>query len=314
MPPSLPTPPTRPRRSLLREPVSRARWAAGVLGLLALLAMAHTAVAADPEVWVFFRPDIPLYAETLRHLADLPDRTIISCPVGKTSASFVESHPPDLVITLGDAGLDRALDMPWQSPIVAVFATHPPTDRRVCFLEAPQPHSLQLKVLTSLAPACKTLWYPFAGDRFAPGPALRQAAARAGLDIIAHRLDDPRALPGALQHLASPRTAALLPPDPEIMNTAFVQAVLLAAFRSRSPVIGFSETLVKQGAVFAYVLSPEQLAATLADIIDHHPGQGPCPVASHFFTRWNLVVNATVIGKLGLALPEDVRSAATRLH
>lgn len=314
MPRSLPTPPPRPQPPLRQGPVSRARWTAGVLVLLALLAMARSAAATGREVWVFYRPDIPLYAEAFRHLADLPGRTIISCPVGKTSASFLESHPPDLVITLGDAGLQRALAMPWTSPIVAVFATHPPADRRVCCLEAPQPHSLQVQVLASLAPACTTLWYPFAGDRFAPGPALRQAAARAGMNLVADRLDDPRALPEALQHLASPQTAALLPPDPEIMNTAFVQAVLLAAFRSRSPVIGFSEALVKQGAVFAYVLTPEQLATDLAELIDHHPVQSPCPVASHLFTRWNLVANATVIDKLGLALPADIRSAATRLY
>ncbi len=282
--------------------------------LSALLAVAPAAAAAGPEVWVFYRPDISLYAETFRRLADGTGRNVVSCPVGRTSASFMESHPPDLVIALGEAGLQRAMTLPWPAPIMAAFIDQTPSDPRVCFLEAPQPHAQQVALLARLAPACDTLWYPYAGERFAPGPALQRAAADAGMRIVADRIDDPRTLPQALQHLADPHTAALLPPDPGLMNTAVVQAILLAAFRSQTPVVGFSEALVKQGAVFAYVLTPEDLAAALADIIDHPPADGRWPKPVCLFSRWSLAINATVIGKLGLALPDEVRAAADRRY
>ena len=303
-----------PRGAARNGHFARNQGAILLLALLAVVVATGPARAAGPEVWVFYRPDIPLYAETFRHLADGTGRNVVPCPVGRTTTSFMESHPPDLVVALGEAGLQRALTVPWPAPIVAVFVDQPPADPRVCLLEAPQPHAQQVALLARLAPTCDTLWYPYAGERFAPGPALQRAAATAGMRIIADRLDDPRGLPQALQHLAHQRTAALLPPDPGLMNTAVVQAILLAAFRSQTPVVGFSEALVKQGAAFAYVLTPEQLAATLADIVDHPPADGRWPKPVRLFSRWSLAINATVIGKLGLALPDEVRAAADRRY
>lgn len=269
--------------------------------------------AAEQEIWVFYRPDIPLYADTVKELLARHGARLVSCPVGRVSASFLESRPPRWAIALGDSALQRALAMPWQVPILAVFIDQTTIDPRVMLLEVRQPHELQFATLHRLQPAITRIWYPYLTERFAPGPPLQRAAANARLQVVAERLSDPRRLPEALRLLADPAVAVLLPPDPGLMNSAFLEALFLTAFRSHTLVIGFSESLVRQGAAFAFVMAPTNLATSLSEILEAPPSEENWPGPTRLFHRWNLAINRTVLGKLGLEVPADLLASASRL-
>lgn len=269
---------------------------------------------AAAEVWVFFRPDIPLHIDTIKHLQSKTSAKLVFCPVGKTSFSFLESQAPEAVIVLGDAAMKLALTMVWKVKIAVALVDQPPDDPRVVFIDTTQPFALQLQLLRNIMPTIDTVWYPYVGERFVPDKALNMAAAAAGFKILAWRLNDPKVLPAALKDLTSATAAALLPPDPGIMNNAIIQSILLAAFRSRSPVVSFSEALVRQGSVFAYVLSPETLAGTLADFIDEAADNTVTIKRMRPFDRWNLILNATVIEKFKLPLSDSLRKSAFKLY
>ncbi len=280
----------------------------------ALLALAIAFAAmlpcrAEPEIWAFFRSDVPLYLAIVQQLETRLKRQFVSCPVEKTTSSFIDSRSPHIVIALGEAGLKRALTMTWNVPILSVFDGDEGHDSRVVPIGIPQPHQLQVGTLKKLIPGLKTIWYPYTGEEFKPAPALEKAAEEANVKLVVNRLQDPRSLPEALRALDAPTVAAILPPDPGLMNDAVTRPIMLAAFRSQSVVVGFSEGLVKKGASFAYVLTPERLAAWLDDVVTKYDSRSPV----RKFENWGLILNATILDKLRLSPPADVRNAAAKV-
>ncbi len=269
---------------------------------------------ASAEVWVFFRTDIPLHVDTVNHLKEKTTHELVLCPVDKTTFSFLESQPPECAIALGDAAQQLALSMLWKVKILVTLADKPSTDKRIIFLDTDQPADLQLEMLRELRRDLAVVWYPYVSERFAPNQALKSAATALKIRIDACTLDDPRNLPAGLKALGAADTAIILPPDPGIMNDAIIKAILLASFRTQTPIVGFSEAMVRHGAVFAYVLSPENLAeslnAMLTDMVrDRHsvkPRQN--------FNRWNLILNTTVLEKFDLSLSEELRRKAIKRY
>lgn len=264
---------------------------------------------AESETWAFFRSDVPLYLAIVRQLEARMKRSFVSCPVEKTTSSFIDSRSPGIVIALGDAGLKRALTMTWNVPILALFDGDGEHDSRVVPIDIQQPHHLQVETLMKLNPGLKTIWYPYAGEDFKPASALEKAADEAGVKLVVNRLMDPRVLPEALRTLDAPTVGTILPPDPGLMNDAVTRPIMLAAFRSQSVVVGFSEGLVKKGAAFAYVLTPERLAAWLEEVVRKYDSRS----SLRKFDNWELILNATILDKLRLSPPADVRNAAVKV-
>lgn len=262
---------------------------------------------------MFFRSEIPLHMDTIKYLKSQCSHPLVFCPVGKTSFSFIESHPPEFVVVLGDAALQLALTMLWKVPILVSLVDHPPTDSRIVFLDTQQPYAMQIQLLKKLMPAMDTIWYPYVSERLAPCHCLKQAVASAGIRINSHRLNDPRTLPGALRKLAEQTTAIIFPPDPGIMNNAIIQSIFLASFRSKTPAVSFSEALVKRGAIFAYVLSPENLAASISEIIDEVLVNGQPQNSKRVFEHWELILNMTILEKFKLPISDQIRDAAKKL-
>ncbi len=270
--------------------------------------------AQSAEVWVFFRPDIPLHVDTVDHLKRVTKENLVFCPVGKTSLSFLESRPPACAVVLGDAAQQLALSMLWKVKILVTLLDQPAADKRVLHLNTEQPVALQIQLLRALRKNLKAIWYPYISARFAPDITLDKAAAMTGVTINSSQLDDPRSLPTALRIFNVSNTAAILPPDPQIMNDAIIKSILLASFRSRTPIAGFSEAMVRQGAAFAYVLTPENLAMAISEKIDEMVKDQHALVPTSDFERWELILNMTILQKFELKVPEEIRLKAKKIY
>lgn len=270
--------------------------------------------AQATEVWVFFRPDIPLHVDTVKHLKGITQENLVFCPVGKTSLSFLESRPPACAVVLGDAAQHLALSMLWKVKILVTLLDQPTEDKRIVYLNTNQPVALQIQLLKSLRRNLETIWYPYVSERFAPDEAFQKAASSAGVAIKSSSLDDPRSLPAALRYLNLGNTAAILPPDPGIMNDAIIKSILLASFRSHTPIAGFSEGMVRQGATFAYVLSPENLAESISEKINELVKDQHSLAPRSDFERWDLILNATILEKFNLVVPDEVREKAKKIY
>jgi hypothetical protein len=95
-------------------------------------------------------------------------------------------------------------------------------------------------------------------------------------------------------------------PDTQIYNSFTIRNILLESYGDRVPLITYSASLLKAGALMAIISTPEQIASqTLAALMQlSSTGQLPAPQYPHQF---DVLVNREVARSLNLALPETAK-------
>jgi len=94
-------------------------------------------------------------------------------------------------------------------------------------------------------------------------------------------------------------------PDAAIYNTSTIRNILLATYRNKVPLVGFSPGYVKAGALCAVYSTPAQIAAQSLAIIQDYAETRTLP-AAHYAKEFEVSVNEQVARSLGL----NIRSAS----
>jgi putative ABC transport system substrate-binding protein len=129
--------------------------------------------------------------------------------------------------------------------------------------------------------------------------ALRLLAAARKLELNERSVNAESGLFAALQALLLRSDVLLALPDAEIYNTATIRNILLATYRDKVPLIGFSPGYVKAGALCAVFSTPEQIAAQSLSIILEYAETGALP-AAQYTKEFEVSVNEQVAHSLGL--------------
>lgn len=135
-------------------------------------------------------------------------------------------------------------------------------------------------------------------------PALERAAQEQGLSLNAYRVDNEAQLSTELQRLLGENDMLLALPDPMIFNAGTVQNILLATYRQRIPMMGFSPAYVRAGATLGLYSAPSQIGIQVARIVRQYLQTGTLP-APQGPQDFQVGVNASVSRSLGLRLSED---------
>ena len=129
------------------------------------------------------------------------------------------------------------------------------------------------------------------------------------LKLQEQKVDETKALPGALQELLLGRSDMLFAlPDAGIYADSTIRNILLATYHKGIPLIGYSAGYVKAGALCAVVSTPAQIAAQTARMIVKFNETHILP-ASQYPREFEVMVNRQVADSLGL----HVKDGAT-LH
>lgn len=108
-------------------------------------------------------------------------------------------------------------------------------------------------------------------------------------------------LHAALQELMQSSDVLLALPDVGIYNTSTIRNILLATYRSKVPLIGFSPAYVKAGALCAAFSTPEQIASQSLAIIRDYAETRALP-AAQYAKEFEVSVNEQVARSLGLII------------
>lgn len=133
---------------------------------------------------------------------------------------------------------------------------------------------------------------------------LSAAAKAAGLVAIIETSDgDADPLP-ELKRLLGESDVLLAVPDPLIYNRNTIQSILLTAYRHQVPLLGFSHSYVKAGAIAAVFSVPEQIGQQAAEMIQHLAAERrlPLPQPPRYFS---VGVNTQVARSLGISLDDE---------
>jgi len=230
-------------------------------------------------VWVVSSSQLPIYQQAARSLQSrleaLGGQQVAIKWVSLAEVGTDPSDRPDLVITLG-AEAARALAGRWpevpqlcamlvrrsfealmedrgirpSAKFSAVFA-HPLFDSYFALIKKALPQANRIGVLVS-------------AESRSLMPRLRQLAKAANLQLAVVELAPDLPLYSALREVFSQSDALLTFLDPTIYNNRSVQTIFLSAFRARVPVIGYSASMVRAGAVIGLDVTPEQVGQAAA--------------------------------------------------
>ncbi len=222
--------------------------------------------------------------------------------------------PPqgELVITAGLRALQRALEHPDGPPVLATLIPRSSyrraiesSPRRTSALYIDQPPGRYLQLLKAVLPHAQRVAFMVSPQNAALERRLRHIAARLGLRLETARIESPKDLPRAIRRLFPGSDALLALADPTVYNRYTLKNILLASYRHSLPVIAYSRSFVRAGALAAVYTTPAQLGLQLAELLSQwltDPDHLPAPRHPDYFL---VEVNRPLAQSLGLSLPHD---------
>jgi putative tryptophan/tyrosine transport system substrate-binding protein len=172
------------------------------------------------------------------------------------------------------------------------------------FLE--QPLARQLDLVSLLMPGKSRFGVLYGPHSSAQAGELQELAETRGITLIADtpkRIDE---LGPALRRIL-PRAQLLMTlRDSTLFNRDTLRSVLLSGYRADRPVIGFSRTQVKAGALAAVFTTPEQAgrqaAESILQLAEENAANFPPPQYPKY---WTVQVNRQVARAFGLSIADD---------
>jgi putative ABC transport system substrate-binding protein len=109
-----------------------------------------------------------------------------------------------------------------------------------------------------------------------------------------------------VRQLLKNNNAFLLLPDDNIYNSNTLKGILLTSYRSRKPIVSYSPSHVKAGALASIFSSPSDIGLQLASVIKHLivKRQQTKPIIQ-FAQYFSIKVNSRVARALGINLPNE---------
>ncbi len=116
--------------------------------------------------------------------------------------------------------------------------------------------------------------------------------------------DQRLALP--LESVLTEADVLLAVPDPQVLNASTAQSLLLTSYRYRDPVVGYSRSLTRAGALLSLHSSPAQIgrqaAAWVSSALNAPAVRLPAPAYPAYFS---VSVNEQVARSLGFVVPPE---------
>lgn len=167
-------------------------------------------------------------------------------------------------------------------------------------LYADHPVSLYLKLIKIAIPRGNNVGILLGPSSSAYEGDLKDAAEKLGLRLHLKRTSQSEDVARLIGQLAANVDVLLAIPDPVIHNKRTAQSILYAGYRNNIPVIAYSSSYIKAGAMISLFSSPEQLAENAAvHIIEQLKGTSLQERRSSHPSIFSVGINKNVSRSLG---------------
>lgn len=276
---------------------------------------AHAAAARPYSISLLVPDNSPQYQETVeklkRRFADPPVHS--GWPVG--------AGGPRLVLALGPAALHTATARMGESDIViSLFSSResfqqarraernaPGGDITAIYADPDPVH--QFRLIKRLIRRRESVGILLSGSSVYTIAELELAAARENISALIEQPASPAQLGEALQRLSA-APVLLAVPDNAIYRPDTIRSILLATYRRRQFVIGYSAAMVRAGALATTVTNVDDVIAQLEEIVREieRTRRAPPPQFPKYFS---VVLNQDVARSLDVAT-EDAAALSSR--
>jgi hypothetical protein len=222
---------------------------------------------------------------------------VVAVGVRATESLFhLSSRPPLLVILV-----PREWYLKSAQPVLSRSAA-----KGVSAIYVDQPFDREARLIRLAFPDAKRVGLVTGEKREALIGKLQAELRRQGLSLEHEAISTDRELIGSLERVLPSSDLLLALPDPIAFNRNTAQSVFLTSYRYRVPVLGYSSSLTRAGALLSLYSTPAQVGRQAADWI-RKAGQGaspslPPPSHPDYF---NVSINKQVARSLGIKLPAE---------
>ena len=169
-----------------------------------------------------------------------------------------------------------------------------------------QPPQRYVELAQAAMPEVRTIGYLYGDASAVFTSEIRKAVDEAGVEFVGVDVSANEKFSDLLKDGFTSSDVILLLPDPYLYNRRAVQEVLLASFRYKRPLVVYSESFLKAGAMVALLSTPEQIGRQTGELLGcvGQPCYNAIPQRS-YPKYFSVMVNEFVARQLGI----DVKSA-----
>jgi ABC-type uncharacterized transport system substrate-binding protein len=306
----------------------RGRLRAALTAALCLLTLGHgTAAAAQPRIQVLLSDTTEAYREvdaSLRRAlevwapgrAELETQALAALPGGLKGLLAQE---PALIVPVGLRATAVALRDAGPIPVLSLLVPESdyaalwanlkpgaaaPRTRSAIYLD--QPLERQLDLLQVLLPNARRVGALAGSQSAAQAERLATLARERGLEAAIMPVPAHGNPIRPLTQLMDGADVLLALPDPDVFRRASLQAILLTTYRSRVPVIGFSQAYVRAGALAAVYSTAGQNGTQAGEWIADLAARGQWTLGEpRNPIYYSISVNPQVAQSLALPAPDE---------
>lgn len=301
-------------QSLAKHEFSRLR--ARVALLLCALAFTHQAFAWS-NITILTTNDTPAVNEFIKQLKlEINEQSGIKINLSKSDSGLSINIPKDtLVIAVGTQALTYAGNLDESTPVIGVLvpkfsyesilkeSNRNPEHFSAIYLD--QPFSRQLALIKAIFPNLYSIGVLLGPVSQFQSNDLQSAAKLWNIDVIIRLVNKADELQFNLEKLMQTKRLLLAIPDPTIYTRETAQTILLTTYRHQVPVIGFSQSYAKSGAIAAVFSSPKQYASEIANMIKQLPKDQVVLPSARAARKFSIEINRQVARSLDIQIADD---------
>lgn len=176
--------------------------------------------------------------------------------------------------------------------------------RAVSAIFVDQPLGRQLHLIRAALPSVNRVGVVLGRETTDQLPELEKQAKAHRMSLVSAILDNRSRLVEALEEVLEEAEVLLLPfPDAEVLTRTSAQSIFMTSYRFRDPVVGYSQSLAKAGALLAVYSTPAQIGRQAAEVLVRSPAGDRSPAG-----MWPQYFSISVNPHVARAL--DIRLAA----
>lgn len=223
-----------------------------------------------------------------------------------------------LVVAVGVAAADAVAALPGRTPVLAVLvprtwyrksgqaALAEGGRRALSAIYLDQPFERQALLIHLAFPDVRRVGVLLGVDQRSLVDDIEAGLRTQKLVLVHGLLNEGQRLAVPLENVLTEAELLLAVPDPDVLNSNTAQSLLLTSYRYRDPVVGYSRSLTRAGALLSLHSSPAQIGRQAGEwILGALAGPGvrlPAPAYPAYFS---VSINEQVARSLGYVVPPE---------
>jgi len=220
-----------------------------------------------------------------------------------------------LLVAVGTLAAEAVAALPGDTPVLAVLvprawyiqsgqARLADGRRPVSALFLDQPFERQARLIRLAFPDARRVGVLLGADQQRLVDDLAAALRSQRLQLVHAQLTLGERLVSPLERVLAESDLLLAVPDPQVFNPATAQSLFLTSYRYRNPVVGYSRSLTRAGALLSLHSSPAQIGRQTAEwLLAALSGPTVRLPEAGYPAYFSVSVNEQVARSLGFALP-----------